>query len=54
MMASLTRNSSASGIVATALTQLSPACRPSQLGVVVTNCGYSDWSTMDFPDAMQV
>lgn len=28
--------------------------RPSQLGVVVTNCGYSDWSTMDFPDAMQL
>jgi major membrane immunogen (membrane-anchored lipoprotein) len=33
---------------------LSTACRPSQLGVVVTNCGYSDWSTMDFPDGVQV
>uniref|UniRef100_A0A383V8J9 Fatty acid desaturase domain-containing protein n=2 Tax=Tetradesmus obliquus TaxID=3088 RepID=A0A383V8J9_TETOB len=28
--------------------------RPSQLGVVVTNCGYSDWSTMDFPYSMQL
>lgn len=28
--------------------------RPSQLGVVVTNCGYSDWSTMDFPDGVQL
>lgn len=40
---------------------LSPSCwlktsvehnpgHPNQLGVVVTNGGYSDWSTMDFPN----
>lgn len=27
--------------------------RPSQLGVVVTNAGFSDWSTQDFPSEIQ-
>jgi regulation of enolase protein 1 (concanavalin A-like superfamily) len=46
------------------MVQVSPSCwlktsveagapgEPSQLGVVVTNGGFSDWSTQDFPSSL--